>query len=155
LERQGPRRRRPVRRHPRHPRFQRRGPRRPAGLVRHAEHPRRDLRHPAGVADALMGYRLGAVLTVAVHLAFVGFVLVGGFAAWRWRAVLPWHIAAVAISGALAVTGLDCPLTAVEKWFRRHAGVSVYKGGFIAHYLVPGGMTPGRRLALRVATVAV
>ena len=102
-----------------------------------------------------MGYRIGAYATVGVHLAFVAFVLVGGYMAWRRRPVLPFHIAAVAISGLLAVAGLDCPLTDVEKWFRRHAGESAYHGGFIAHYLVPGGMTPGRRIALRIVTVSV
>ena len=106
------------------------------------------------VYDAV-GYRAGAVAVVVVHLAFVVFVLVGGYLAWRWRAVLPVHVAAVAISGALAVAGLDCPLTNVERWFRRRAGEPAYRGGFIAHYLVPGGMTPGRRLALRILTVTV
>ena len=102
-----------------------------------------------------MGFRAAAALVVVLHLTFVAFVLAGGYLAWRWRAILPLHIVAVAISGALAVAGLDCPLTDIEKWFHRQAGDPVYRSGFIAHYLIPGTMTPSVRLALRIFTVAV
>lgn len=98
-----------------------------------------------------MGYRLAAALVVVVHLAFVAFVVGGGYLAWRWRTVAPLHLTALAISVSLALLGLDCPLTDLEKWLRKQAGERVYRGGFIAHYLVPGDTTT----ALRVATVAV
>ena len=42
-------------------------------------------------------------------------------------------------------------LAVLEKWLRGRAGDAVYRGGFIAHYLVPGDTTA----ALRIATVAV
>ena len=106
-----------------------------------------------------MGYRLAAWLVVVVHLAFAAFVLVGGFAAWRRRSLIRLHLPAVAVSASLALAGLDCPLTNVEKWLRRRAGEAPYGGGFIAHYLVtpihPGGVTPAIRVGLRVFTVAV
>lgn len=102
-----------------------------------------------------MAFRAGAVVVVVLHLAFVVFVLAGGYLAWRWRRVLPFHLAAVAVSGGLAWAGLDCPLTDIEKWFRRRACDPVYRGGFIAHYLVPGDMTSATRLVLRIVTVAV
>jgi hypothetical protein len=102
---------------------------------------------------------VAALLVVLTHLAFVVFVLAGGFLVWQWRRLLPFHLAAVATSAALAVAGLDCPLTDVEKGLLRLAGDEPYTGGFIAHYLVRplygGGMTPGLRIGLRVFTVAV
>ncbi len=106
-----------------------------------------------------MGYRVAAVVVVAVHLAFVVFVLVGGFLAWRRPRLLRFHIPAVAISAALALAGLDCPLTELEKWLRERGGQVPYDGGFISHYLVepvyPPGTTPTVRVILRVATVAI
>lgn len=106
-----------------------------------------------------MGYRLAALLVVVAHLVFVAFVLAGGFLAWRWRRLLPWHVTAVAISGVLAVGGLDCPLTDVEKWLRRLAGDEPYAGGFIDHYLVKpvhaAGTTPEVRMGLRIFTISV
>ncbi len=98
-----------------------------------------------------MVYRAAADVVVVVHLAFVAFVILGGYLVWRWRTVLPLHLTAMAISVSLAALGLDCPLTDLEKWFRGQAGDRVYRGGFIAHYLVPGDTA----VALRIATVAV
>jgi hypothetical protein len=94
---------------------------------------------------------MAAAFVVVVHLGFVAFAILGGYAVWRWRTVLPLHLTAVAISVSLALSGLDCPLTDLEKWLRGRAGDAVYRGGFIAHYLVPGDTTA----ALRIATVAV
>jgi hypothetical protein len=106
-----------------------------------------------------VAFRLAADLTVVAHLAFVALVLAGGFVAWRRPGVLRLHLPAVAVSAVLAVRGLDCPLTEVEKWLRRQAGDPVYEGGFIAHYLVEPvyapGTTPTVRVGLRVFTIAV
>jgi hypothetical protein len=106
-----------------------------------------------------VAFRLAADLTVVVHLAFVAFLLAGGYLTWRWPHLLRLHIPAVAISAGLALAGLDCPLTDAETWLRRRAGDAPYRDGFVAHYLVrplhPGGMTPTISVGLRVFTVAV
>ena len=106
-----------------------------------------------------MGYRLAAVVVVLAHLAFVGFFLAGGFLAWRWRRLLRLHLVAVVTSGVLAVAGLECPLTELEKRLLRSAGDEPYAGGFIAHYLVEpvhtAGMTPELRIGLRGLAIAV
>lgn len=105
-----------------------------------------------------MGWRIGAALVVVVHLALVAFVLFGGFLMWHWRWLVWAHLCAIAVSGTLAVTGVDCPLTTLEKWLRRSAGGTPYDGGFIAHYLIGpidrGGISPGLRVALRIVTVS-
>lgn len=106
-----------------------------------------------------MLFRGAATLVVVVHLAFVVFLLAGGFLAWRWPALLKVHVPAVLTSAALALAGLDCPLTDLEKWLRTQGGVPTYEDGFIAHYLVEpltgGGITPTLRMGLRISTVAV
>jgi hypothetical protein len=106
-----------------------------------------------------VGFRLGAGVVVVVHLAYVVFVLVGGFLAWRWRSLARYHVPAVMVSAALPLAGLDCPLTDLEKWLHTQAGDAPYTGGFIEHYLVEpilsGGLTPDLHLVLRVATITV
>jgi hypothetical protein len=94
---------------------------------------------------------------VAVHLAFVAFLLGGGFLAWQWSVAAPLHIVALVVSAAIYLGGLDCPLTNAEKFLRTRAGEVPYPDGFIAHYLVrpvyATGMTPALGLGLVVLVV--
>jgi hypothetical protein len=79
--------------------------------------------------------RVLADLVVVLHLAFLLFIPVGGFLAWRWPWLIGPHLAAVAI-GLLSITvGFDCPLTSLEKSLRRHGGEQPYSNGFVDHYL--------------------
>ena len=91
----------------------------------------------AGLAD----------LVLVVHLAFILFVAIGAFVAWRWPRVRWAHILAVAYAAAIVTVGFDCPLTGLEKHFRRLAGGPIYDGGFVNHYLT-NVIYPGRLLGL-------
>ena len=72
-----------------------------------------------------------------MHLAFVGFVVLGGFAVPR-RPRLAWlHLPAVAWGVGIELTGAICPLTPLEHWLRWEAGATGYDGDFIARYLLP------------------
>ena len=74
--------------------------------------------------------------TVAVHFAFIGYLVIGGFLALRWRRTLALHIFVVAWGIGSTVWALPCPLTSVERWARAHAGMApLPPDGFIAHYL--------------------
>jgi len=81
-------------------------------------------------------YQMAVVLVVALHLAFVGYVVVGGVVAWRWRRTIWLHVPAV-LWGVLIVTAhLDCPLTWLERRTRSAAGMApLPPEGFVAHYL--------------------
>ena len=99
-----------------------------------------------------MNQRLLADAVVALHLAFILFV-VGGGALVLWRrgwAVL--HVPAVAWGAWTEFTGTLCPLTPWEQSLRQQAGAAGYAGGFVDHYLVPliypAGLTPGLQVAL-------
>ncbi|MEV6284553.1 DUF2784 domain-containing protein [Kribbella sp. NPDC051770] len=93
-----------------------------------------------------MIYRLLADVMMVLHGAFLLFFAIGGFLAWRWPKVI-WAHLAVGVYNIINVT-LDfaCPLTGVEKHFRREGGEIPYDGGYIAHYLDgriwPEGGTP-------------
>jgi hypothetical protein len=75
-------------------------------------------------------------LVVVLHLAFIGYVVFGGFLALRWRRTIWLHIAAVIWGIAIAAKRVDCPLTWLECWARARAGMApLPPDGFIAHYI--------------------
>jgi hypothetical protein len=84
-----------------------------------------------------MLFRLLADLVVLVHLAFVVFVILGGFLAFRFRSLLWAHLPAVIWAGAVELSGSACPLTPLENWLRERGGGRVYRGDFIEHYVLP------------------
>lgn len=92
-----------------------------------------------------MLYQLLADVIVALHLAYLAFLIVGGFLAWRWRWMLWLHLAAAAWALVVVVTDLRCPLTVVEKDVRRLGTGGAYPGTFIGHYIAgtiyPDGYT--------------
>ena len=84
-----------------------------------------------------MVYRALADLVLLFHLAFIVFVIVGGFFALRWRWAPLVHVPAALWGVFIEVSGGVCPLTPLENSLHRAAGSSGYSGGFIEHYLVP------------------
>ncbi|MFQ5742325.1 MAG: DUF2784 domain-containing protein [Acidobacteriota bacterium] len=84
-----------------------------------------------------MFYRTLADLVVLLHLAFIAFVLVGGFLALRWRRLAWLHLPAACWGGLVELTGWFCPLTPLENRLRRASGTMGYSDGFIEHYVLP------------------
>jgi hypothetical protein len=74
-----------------------------------------------------------ADLVWLAHVAFLVFLPVGGFLAWRWPRVMWAHFVAIAIAVVSVTVNFDCPLTSWEQSFRRRAG-HPYHDGFIDHY---------------------
>jgi hypothetical protein len=84
-----------------------------------------------------MLYRFLADATVALHLAFILFVILGGLLVLHWRG-LAWVHVPVALWGAgIELIGWVCPLTYLENHFRAKAGEAGYGSGFVEHYLLP------------------
>ena len=100
-----------------------------------------------------MPYALLADAVVALHLAFVAFVAVGGFLAWRHPLVLLAHVPAAAWSLGIVTVGWPCPLTGVENDLRVRAGAPAYEGGFVDRYLT-GVLYPAQYERLLQALVA-
>ena len=94
-----------------------------------------------------MAYHLLADATMVTHFAYHGYVVAGGFLAWRWhRAIWP-HLLAVGWGLATVVFHLPCPLTWLEDWARQRAGGSGLSHGFIDTYLA-GVVYPERYTGL-------
>jgi hypothetical protein len=68
-------------------------------------------------------YHLVVVAVVVVHFAFLGYLIVGGFIALRWRRTIWLHVPTVLWGIAIAVGHLDCPLTWLERLGRKKAGM--------------------------------
>ncbi len=106
-----------------------------------------------------MLYGVAADLLVVVHLAFVGFVVLGGFAGPRFPRLAWVHLPAVAWGVGVELTGGICPLTPAEQWLRMEGGATGYEGDFIAHYLLPllypPGLTRWAQLALGILACGI
>lgn len=111
-----------------------------------------------GVSSRRMMFRALSDAVVFIHLAFILFVVVGGFLAWRWRWVVWAHIPAVVWGVAIIVIGFDCPLTPLEKELRERGGEASYEGGFIDRYvegvIYPEEYTPHLRALAALLIVA-
>jgi hypothetical protein len=84
-----------------------------------------------------MWYHLLADVVLFVHIAFVGFVLLGGLLALKWRPVAWVHLPAAAWGAIVEFSGWICPLTPLENRLRERAGEAGYRGDFLANYLLP------------------
>jgi hypothetical protein len=106
-----------------------------------------------------MRERLLADTLVAVHLAFIAFVVAGGLLALRHRAWAALHLPAVAWAAWTEFTGTICPLTPWENALRAAAGEAGYAGGFVEHYLIPliypEALTARTQVALGIAVLAI
>jgi hypothetical protein len=106
-----------------------------------------------------MTARLSADALVALHFAFIAFVVAGGILAFKHRGWALVHLPAVAWAAWTEFTATVCPLTPWENALRAEAGDAGYKGGFVEHYIVPliypEGLTPDAQVGLGIGIVAV
>jgi hypothetical protein len=103
--------------------------------------------------------RLAADAVVALHFAFIAFVVAGSALTLldrRWAIV---HLPAVAWAAWTEFTATVCPLTPWENALRTEAGDAGYADSFIGHYIVPliypQNLTPETQIALGIGVVAV
>ncbi len=106
-----------------------------------------------------MLYHLLANTLVLVHLAFVVFVIFGGLLAVRWPRVMWAHLPAALWGAIIEFGGFVCPLTPLENYFRRQAGLAEYHTGFIERYLLPllypAQLTRGVQIVLGIGVIAI
>jgi hypothetical protein len=103
--------------------------------------------------------RFAADGLVLFHLAFIVFVVLGGFLTWRWRRLIWVHVPCALWGAVVEFAGWICPLTPWEVALRRQAGQLGYEGGFIEHYIIPliypGELTLPVRVILGSLVIAV
>lgn len=82
-------------------------------------------------------FRVAADLLVILHLAFVGFVVLGGLLVAGWPRLAWAHVPAAAWGIIIEYLGWVCPLTPLENDLRQRGGGSAYDGDFVEHYILP------------------
>jgi uncharacterized protein DUF2784 len=104
-------------------------------------------------------FRILADAVLVLHLAFIAFVMLGGFLVLRFPALAWIHLPAVVWAVATEFLHLVCPLTPLENRLRALGGEAGYSGGFIAHYLTawiyPAGLTREIQWLLGFAVIAI
>jgi len=80
-------------------------------------------------------YSALAIFVLLLHAMFILWIVFGAVLT-RSRPVLRWlHIASLVWGVLTELLPWPCPLTLLENWLERKAGVEPYQGGFLLHYL--------------------
>jgi hypothetical protein len=90
---------------------------------------------------------------LSLHFAYLVYVVLGGFLAWRWPKAWFVHLAAAGWGILIVGEFVDCPLTWAENWAREKAGRARVPG-FIDHYIT-GVIYPEQYLHQVQVAVAV
>jgi hypothetical protein len=75
-----------------------------------------------------------ADVVMTTHMAFLAFLIFGGFLALRLSGLRWPHLLATIWGTTVTVASLDCPLTQLEVALRERAGAGAYTEPFIEHY---------------------
>ncbi len=82
-----------------------------------------------------MLFRILAWTALAAHLTFILWVILGALFTRRRPWLAAAHIASLVYAILIEVASRPCPLTALEQWAQRKAGLVPYEGDFLAYYL--------------------
>jgi hypothetical protein len=96
---------------------------------------------------------------MVIHLAFIVFVVLGGWLALRWPRLVWCHLPCAVWGALIELVGWVCPLTPLERRLRQAGGEEGFTGGFIDHYIMPlvypPGLTRTVQIVLGVTVVTI
>jgi hypothetical protein len=78
---------------------------------------------------------VAAAVVAFLHMAFLVYMVVGGFLALHRFAWIWPSIGVTVYSVYVTLTDFTCPVTTLEKWLLEEGGRTPYEGSFTAHYL--------------------
>jgi len=106
-----------------------------------------------------MVYHALSNLVLIAHLAFVLFVVLGGFIVLKWKSLAWIHVPAFFWGALIELAGWVCPLTHLENWLREKDGGLVYRTDFIEHYILsllyPTTLTRSSQIILGLFVLSV
>ena len=83
-----------------------------------------------------MVYQALSNIVLLSHLAFVLFVVLGGFLVLKWKSLAWLHVPAFLWGALIELAGWVCPLTPLENWLREKGSGLVYRTDFIEHHIL-------------------
>lgn len=87
------------------------------------------------ITSVWLDYPALAIFVLFVHVLFILWVVFGALLA-RSRRILRWlHIISLLWGIATELLPWPCPLTLLENWLERRAGIEPAQGPFLLHYL--------------------
>jgi hypothetical protein len=89
-----------------------------------------------------------------VHYAYMAYLLVGGFIAWRWPKTIWVHGVAALWAILIVTTKVPCPLTALQNHVRESGGQRPLSNSFINLY-IRGTFYPADKQTVAQAATAV
>lgn len=93
-------------------------------------------------------------ITVGLHYLVMGYIVFGGFLAWRWRWTMWVHLVAIGWAVISLIFPVSCPLTVLEDYFRHQGGLPSLNGGFIDTYIT-GVLYPSNDVLLVQVLVGI
>lgn len=99
-------------------------------------------------------WRILADAVVGVHYGYVGYMVAGGFLAWRWPKTIWVHVVAVVWAVLIVTVKFPCPLTAAQNHFRESAGQRALGSSFINTY-IRGTFYPENHQSLAQGAAAI
>ena len=87
-----------------------------------------------------MMYEFVSELTIVVHFAFIIFVVFGGLLFFVSKKIVYVHVPALIWGTYIELTHTVCPLTYLENWFLKKAGLTAYSESFFS-YRYQNGIT--------------
>ena len=97
-------------------------------------------------------YEIAAKLTLLIHFVFILFVGFGAFIYFVNSKLLCLHFLSLLWGSYAILTKTICPLTYLENWLLKKAGLNFYSDGFIQQYIFkivyPTPLSDGERLFL-------
>jgi hypothetical protein len=100
-----------------------------------------------------VGYRALVLVVITLHFAYLLFIPLGGFLAWRWPRIVPVHLAALAVAVASVTVHFECPLTTLQDALERRAGGHP-RGVFVDRYIVGHVLPSAHDGAIQLVVVA-
>ena len=106
-----------------------------------------------------MVYHALSNLVLIAHLAFVLFVVLGGFLVLKWRSLAWIHVPAFLWGALIELADWVCPLSPLENWLRKKGGGLIYRSDFIEHYILsllyPATLTRSSQIFLGLLVLSV
>ena len=104
-------------------------------------------------------YELAAEFTIIVHFLFIVFVVIGSLLCLIKTKLLIVHLFSVAWGVYIELSSQICPLTYLENWFLKKAGLIGYNEGFVSKYIFklvyPSGLNEQIQILLAIVLILV